>query len=87
MAKTASDFYFRVVKDNEMPNGFYVTITPKKLWNAKGIISDNSFSAIEKILPPDFCELMESAYEYNGTTTQARQALLSAGFIENINLP
>lgn len=81
-----SDFYFWIYKDEEgfVPCGYIVVVTLKKLWDREGIW-DDSGAAIE-VVPTGFFELQESEFEYFGSETAARQALLDAGFIENADI-
>ena len=84
MTKKGRDYYFAIAKATELMTGYFVVITPKKMWDKENRWDDTSGPIA--CLPTGFYELQESMYEYTGSESKAKQVLLNAGFIENNNI-
>jgi len=74
------DLYFQLVEDVTADPPAYFIITPKKYYDAEGCLSDES-GFTEGVLP-DFHELAESMFEFDGTPQLGRDILLNLGVTE-----
>ena len=77
--KKASDFYFQLSHNQE--EGHFFLITPVSFYDKEGCLSDESGVA-DEILPPEFNEIAESTYEFDGPPEFGRQLLLNFGMKE-----
>jgi len=75
------DLYFQLVEDVTSDPSAYFLITPKKVYDAEGCLSDESGFA-EGVIPESFGELAESMFEFDGTPQLGRDILLNLGVTE-----
>ena len=79
-----SDFYFAVMQEPNYNNLTTVAMAPKAYFNAEGYMWDQHMM-IERILPEDFGEDMESVWSSERSAEEVRRDLLSRGFEESVN--
>ncbi len=78
-----SDFYFTYKDSDDFEGITNWVVTPKKLWDASGVISDQS-EADMLVQQYGLERLMESIYESEcENPSDTRDKLISAGFIYN----
>jgi len=78
------DWYFIVEEKDDPDEKFDFLIVHKKMWHEEHRVSDSHINHLLK-LPDSFCEVMESTFEYEGTTEQGDNLLKQYGLtkIEN----
>jgi len=76
-----TDFYFQLIHNPRHEPAYTFLITPKGYYDIEGALSDESGIA-DGILPEGFGELMESTYEFVGTSEVGRQMLIDIGMTE-----
>jgi len=83
-----ADYYFNEANlpSDSLIVGAAFVITPKEYFDQTGYLFDGDNAVPPNVLPPGFEESSESFYEYDGNLARGKLALVSLGFVENLNL-